>query len=57
MLLIPMADILHVIPPEYVSDALTAWASRRGIQIEFMQLSKPQQNAYIERYNDTVRYD
>jgi putative transposase len=43
--------------PEYVSGALMAWASRRGIQIEFIQPSKPQQNAYIERYNRTVRYD
>jgi putative transposase len=43
--------------PEYVSGALMAWASRRGIQIEFIQPGKPQQNAYIERYNRTVRYD
>jgi putative transposase len=43
--------------PEYVSGALMAWASRRGIQIDFIQPGKPQQNAYIERYNRTVRYD
>lgn len=43
--------------PEYVSGALMAWASRRGVQIEFIQPGKPQHNAYIERYNRTVRYD
>jgi putative transposase len=36
---------------------LTAWASRRGIHVQFIQPGKPQENAYIERYNRTVRYD
>ena len=43
--------------PEYVSAALTTWAERRGIHLEFIQPGKPQQNAYIERYNRTIRYD
>jgi putative transposase len=43
--------------PEYVSAALLSWASRRDIQVEFIQPGKPQQNAYVERYNRTVRYD
>jgi len=43
--------------PEYVSDTLQQWAKRRGIALEFIQPGKPQQNAYIERYNRTVRYD
>jgi putative transposase len=43
--------------PEYVSHELLAWAARRGIRIEFIQPGKPQQNAYVERFNRTVRYD
>lgn len=43
--------------PEYISDALTQWARQRGIRIDYIQPGKPQQNAYVERYNRTVRYD
>lgn len=43
--------------PEYISGALLAWAKRRSIRIEYIQPGKPQQNAYVERYNRTVRYD
>jgi putative transposase len=43
--------------PEYVSSALTTWASQQGIRIEYIQPGKPYQNAYVERYNRTVRYD
>jgi putative transposase len=43
--------------PEYISTTLLAWAARRDIRIEHIQPGKPQQNAYIERYNRTVRYD
>jgi len=43
--------------PEYISGALLAWAGQCGIQIEHIQPGCPQQNAYVERYNRTVRYD
>ena len=43
--------------PEYVSGLLKAWAEARGIRIEYIQPGKPQQNAYIERYNRTVRHE
>ncbi len=43
--------------PEYVSGKLMAWAHEKGININHIQPGKPQQNAYIERFNRTVRYD
>ena len=43
--------------PEYISGTLLAWADRHAIRIEHIQPGKPQQNAYVERYNRTVRYD
>jgi len=43
--------------PEYVSGKLIAWAKTKDIQISYIQPGKPQQNAYIERFNRTVRYD
>jgi len=43
--------------PEYVSGKLMAWAEKRGVHIQYIQPGKPQQNAYIERYNRTVRHE
>lgn len=43
--------------PEYISATLLNWASIRGIHIEHIQPGKPQQNAYVERFNTTVRYE
>ena len=43
--------------PEYISAALQNWANRRGIRIEYIQPGNPQQNAYVERFNRTVRYE
>jgi len=43
--------------PEYISSVVQDWAKERGIQLAYIQPGKPQQNAYIERYNRTVRYD
>lgn len=42
--------------PEFISQELEQWADRHGIQLEFIQPGNPQQNAYVERYNRTVRY-
>ena len=43
--------------PEYVGETVTTWAKRKGIRLEFIQPANPQQNAHVERYNRTVRYD
>ena len=43
--------------PEYISQLLADWAQKHDITLEFIQPGNPQQNAYVERYNRTVRYD
>jgi putative transposase len=42
--------------PEFISQELEIWTKQHGIQLEFLQPGNPQQNAYVERYNRTVRY-
>ena len=41
--------------PEYGNSKLVEWASKHHITLCCIQPGKPQQNAYIERYNRTVR--
>ena len=43
--------------PEYLSHQLQEWAINRKITLLYIQPGKPQQNAYIERFNRTMRYD
>lgn len=43
--------------PEYISHEIKNWLNKQGIKHQFIEPGKPQQNAYIERYNRTVRYD
>jgi transposase InsO family protein len=43
--------------PENISGKLQTWAAKRGIGIFYIQPGKPQQNAYVERYNRTVRQE
>ena len=43
--------------PEYISGQLMAWAENLGIKLCYIQPGNPQQNAYVERFNRTVRYD
>jgi putative transposase len=43
--------------PEYISNVTLEWAKERSIRIENIQPGQPQQNAYVERYNRTVRYE
>ena len=43
--------------PEYISGHLMEWAETKGITLTHIQPGKPQQNAYVERYNRTVRHE
>jgi putative transposase len=43
--------------PKYISATLLHWASSQGIRVEHIQPGKPQQNAHVERFNRTVRYE
>jgi putative transposase len=43
--------------PEYISKAFAEWAELQGIKLTFTQPGNPQQNAYIERFNRTMRYE
>ena len=43
--------------PEFISGAMRAWAHKHGIRLAYIQPGKPQQNAYIERFNRTVRHE
>ena len=43
--------------PEYISGRLMEWAEDKGITLTYIQPGKPQQNAYVERYNRTVRHE
>lgn len=42
--------------PEFISREFTDWPLKSGICIEYIQPGNPQQNAYIERHNRTIRY-
>ncbi len=41
---------------EFISHEFTDWAKKRGIRVDYIQPGNPQQNAYIERANRTIRY-
>ena len=43
--------------PEYISHELVAWATTQRITLIYIQPGKPNQNAYIERFNRTVRHE
>jgi putative transposase len=43
--------------PEHISATLQHWAESRCLYLKYIQPGQPQQNAYIERFNRTVRYE
>ena len=43
--------------PEYISGQLIEWAEKRQIALHYIQPGKPQQNAYVERFNRTLHHE
>ena len=43
--------------PEYIAQVLVDWANEQQITLMYIQPGKPTQNAYVERYNRTVRHE
>ncbi len=43
--------------PEYISQVLIDWATEQRITLMYIQSGKPTQNAYVERFNRTVRHE
>ena len=43
--------------PEFISHHYQQWAQKHGIKLLYIQPGNPQQNAYIERFNRTMRYE
>ena len=43
--------------PDYISNVLEDWAKDQDIILSYIEPDNPQQNAYVERYNRTMRYD
>ena len=43
--------------PEYLSQVMQDWATDKRITMMYIQPGKPTQNAYVERFNRTVRHE
>ncbi|MEM1145574.1 MAG: transposase, partial [Pseudomonadota bacterium] len=42
---------------EFLGEAFTEWCRTEGIFIDYIEPGKPNQNAYIERFNRSYRYE
>jgi len=40
---------------EFISAELADWLSQRGVEQVFIEKASPQQNAYVERFNGSMR--
>jgi len=43
--------------PEYISKKFISWCTKNKITIQYIQPGRPDQNAYIERFNRTARHE
>jgi putative transposase len=43
--------------PELISEAFLTWCQQQGIEVRHIQPGKPDQNAYIERFNRSYRQE
>ena len=43
--------------PEYISQVFADWCKDHGVKLNYIQPGKPNQNAYIERFNRTYRHE
>jgi putative transposase len=41
--------------PELIAERFMSWCAERGIGLQYIQPGKPDQNAFIERFNRTYR--
>ena len=41
--------------PEFLAERFITWCAARAIELRYIQPGKPDQNAFIERYNRTYR--
>jgi putative transposase len=47
----------YISTPEYISHALKGWVEKHYVTLQYILPGNPQINAYVERYDRTVRCD
>ena len=50
-----MSELVEFYGPELTAESFTEWAKGQGIELRFIQPGKPNQNAFIERFNKSFR--
>jgi putative transposase len=43
--------------PEFLAERFADWCTKRGIALRYIQPGKPNQNAFVERFNRTFRHE